>query len=137
MPEIFLDSPWLLFGMLFAAGLFAGWIDAVVGGGGLIQLPALLLVPGLTPVEALATNKFGSIFGTAASSTTYYLKLKPSPRFFLPMAGIAGIGAYLGAILASRIPGELFLPIILLILVAVLIVTLARPKLGHVQKEPL
>ena len=42
---------------LLAAGALAGWIDAVVGGGGLIQLPALLLVPGISPLQALATNK--------------------------------------------------------------------------------
>ena len=46
--------------LLFVVGLIAGWIDAVVGGGGLIQLPALLLVPGITAVQALATNKVGS-----------------------------------------------------------------------------
>src|SRR5699024_11671396 len=46
--------------VLFAVGLVAGWIDAVVGGGGLVQLPALLLVPGISAVQALATNKVGS-----------------------------------------------------------------------------
>ena len=45
--------------LIIVAGFAAGWIDAVVGGGGLIQLPALLLVPGITPVQALATNKMG------------------------------------------------------------------------------
>ncbi|MEG2422297.1 TSUP family transporter, partial [Glutamicibacter sp.] len=54
--------------LLLLAALGAGWIDAVVGGGGLIQLPALLLFPGITPVQALATNKLGSIFGTATSA---------------------------------------------------------------------
>ena len=50
------------------AGFLAGWVDAVVGGGGLIQLPALLLgVPGATPAQVLATNKFGSIWGTATA----------------------------------------------------------------------
>ena len=53
--------------LLMALAAFgAGWVDAVVGGGGLIQLPALLLgFPGATPAQLLATNKFGSIFGTA------------------------------------------------------------------------
>ena len=39
---------------MLAAGFAAGWIDAVVGGGGLLQLPALLLVPGLSPIQALS-----------------------------------------------------------------------------------
>ena len=58
--------------LLVLAAFAAGWIDAVVGGGGLIQLPALLLVPQLAPVQALATNKLASIAGTATSSRTYY-----------------------------------------------------------------
>ncbi len=58
--------------LLLLAGFAAGWVDAVVGGGGLIQLPALLLFPGITPVQALATNKLGSIFGTTTSAITYY-----------------------------------------------------------------
>ena len=56
MPE--LDLLQLL--LLVFAGFAAGWVDAVVGGGGLIQLPALLLVPGLAPINALATNKLAS-----------------------------------------------------------------------------
>src|SRR4051795_2255017 len=48
---------------VLVAALAAGWVDAVVGGGGLIQLPALLLVPGLAPVQALGTNKLASVFG--------------------------------------------------------------------------
>ena len=51
--------------LIVVAGLAAGWVDAVVGGGGLIQLPAMLLVPGISPVQALATNKMGSILGTS------------------------------------------------------------------------
>ena len=47
--------------LIVVAGFSAGWVDAVVGGGGLLQLPALLLVPGITPVQALATNKMGSM----------------------------------------------------------------------------
>uniref|UniRef100_UPI003A893094 TSUP family transporter n=1 Tax=Leucobacter sp. BZR 635 TaxID=3378705 RepID=UPI003A893094 len=54
-----LDGGGLL--LLLLAAFAAGWVDAVVGGGGLIQLPALLLVPGLTPVQALATNKLASV----------------------------------------------------------------------------
>ena len=56
--------------LVLLAGLTAGFVDAVVGGGGLVQLPALLLVPGISPVEALATNKLGSVFGTTTSAVT-------------------------------------------------------------------
>ena len=66
---------------LGAAAFVAGLIDAVVGGGGLIQLPALLVgLPGASPAQLLATNKFGSIFGTATSSITYYRRVHPDLR---------------------------------------------------------
>ena len=53
--------------LVVVAGFAAGWVDAVVGGGGLIQLPVMLLIPGISPVQALATNKMGSIFGDRKS----------------------------------------------------------------------
>ncbi|MFZ5870309.1 MAG: TSUP family transporter, partial [Actinomycetota bacterium] len=75
--------------LLLLAALTAGWVDAVVGGGGLVQLPALLLVPGVTPLQALATNKLGSICGTATSSVTYYRRVRPDLRTAVPMAALA------------------------------------------------
>ncbi|GAP58130.1 UPF0721 transmembrane protein ORF9 [Arthrobacter sp. Hiyo1] len=83
--------------MIVVAGFAAGWIDAVVGGGGLIQLPALLLVPGITPVQALATNKMGSIFGTTTSAVTYYRRVGPDLKTAIPMAVIALAGSFGGA----------------------------------------
>lgn len=117
--------------LLLLAGLCAGWIDAVVGGGGLIQLPALLLVPGISPVQALATNKLGSIIGTATSSVTYYRRVGPDLRTAGPMALAALGGAVGGAALAALIPAELFKPLILVVLAGVLTFTLAKPKLGE------
>lgn len=116
--------------LLVIAAFAAGWIDAVVGGGGLIQLPALLLVPGITPLQALATNKLGSIAGTATSSLTYYRRVRPDLRTALPIAGIALVGAMGGALLASRLSASVFKPIIVLILIAVAIFTWLRPELG-------
>ena len=74
--------------------LAAGWVDAVVGGGGLIQLPALVLgLPGAAPVHILATNKLGSICGTSVSSVTYYRRVRPDLRTAVPMALVAFLGA--------------------------------------------
>jgi len=126
-----LELDLLTIALLVLAGLTAGWIDAVVGGGGLVQLPALLLVPGITPVQALATNKLASIMGTSVSATTYYRRVGPDLRTAGPMAIAALFGAIGGAALASKIPAELFKPIILVVLIAVAAYTIARPKLGH------
>ncbi|QAY64221.1 sulfite exporter TauE/SafE family protein [Xylanimonas allomyrinae] len=126
MPELDLAT-WVL---LLLAGLTAGWVDAVVGGGGLIQLPALLLVPGMTPVQALATNKVGSIMGTSTSAVTYARRVQPDLTTAAPMAAAALAGAVGGAALASHLPAAAFKPVILVVLVAVAVYTVARPSLG-------
>ncbi|AFR28382.1 TSUP family transporter [Arthrobacter sp. Rue61a] len=117
--------------LIVVAGFAAGWVDAVVGGGGLIQLPALLLVPGITPVQALATNKMGSIFGTTTSAVTYYRRVGPDLKTAVPMAVIALAGSFGGAILAASLPASVFKPIIVLALIAVAIFTALRPGAGE------
>lgn len=117
--------------LLVLAALAAGWVDAVVGGGGLLQLPALLLVPGITPLQALATNKLAGVGGTVTSSITYYRRVRPDLRTALPMAGLAGAGAAGGAACASLLPAQVFRPVILLALLAVGAYTVLRPDVGR------
>ncbi|MCR1786652.1 TSUP family transporter [Nocardioides carbamazepini] len=118
--------------LLALAALTAGFVDAVVGGGGLVQLPALLLgLPGASPVQVLATNKIASVCGTAVSSLTYYRRIGPDPRTFVPLMALALGGAFSGALLASRIPRDAFEPIVLVALVAVGGYVLLRPQLGE------
>lgn len=120
--------------LLALAGLAAGFVDAVVGGGGLIQLPALLLgLPAATPAEVLATNKLGSICGTSVSSATYYRRVRPDPRTFLPLMLLAFIGSAGGAVVASHIPRSAFEPIVLVALVLVGGYVLVRPAMGTVS----
>jgi hypothetical protein len=118
--------------LVLLAGLTAGFIDAVVGGGGLVQLPALLLVPGISPVEALATNKLGSIVGTTTSAATYYRRVHPDLRTALPMAGVALVGSFCGASVAALLPASVFKPVIVVALVGIGAFTLLRPALGDV-----
>ena len=128
MPEL---SDVLL--LCIAAG-FAGWIDAVSGGGGLVQLPALLiLLPGASPAQVLATNKLSSVFGTTAAAATYYRRARPDLRTALPMAGIALVGAALGALFASVLPVEVFRPVVLVLLVVVATYVLRNPNAGQEQ----
>ncbi|MFC3399214.1 TSUP family transporter [Microbacterium amylolyticum] len=116
--------------LLLVAGLLAGWVDAVVGGGGLIQLPAYMLVPGITPLQALATNKLSSIMGTSVAAATYAKRVKPDPRTALPLAVAALAGAIGGAMLATYIPEDAFTPIILVVLIGVGMFTVFKPKMG-------
>src|SRR3712207_584163 len=124
-------TPAVLAFVLIAA-LAAGWIDAVVGGGGLLQLPALLLVPGLSPVEALGTNKLASICGTSTSAVTYYRRAHPDLRTALPMAGVALVSSAAGASVAALLPAQAFKPVIVVALVAIALFTVFRPSLGEV-----
>ena len=127
-----MDDPTLtVLALLLLAAVAAGFVDAVVGGGGLIQLPALLLgLPNSAPVQILATNKLASICGTSVSSATYYRRVRPDPRTFVPLMVLAFLGAVLGALVASQIPREAFEPIVLVVLVLVGGYVLLKPDLG-------
>jgi uncharacterized protein len=117
--------------LLGLAGLMAGFVDAVVGGGGLVQLPALLLAfPGAAPVQVLATNKLASICGTSVSSATFYRRVRPDPRTFLPLMLLALLGSVIGALAASHLPRSAFDPIVLVVLVLVGGYVLVSPQVG-------
>jgi uncharacterized membrane protein YfcA len=125
------DPSLAVLAFLVLAALSAGFVDAVVGGGGLIQLPALLLgLPGATPVQLLATNKLAGACGTSVSSVTYYRRVRPDPGTFLPLMGFAFAGSMAGAAVASQIPASAFDPIILVVLVVVGLYVLFKPALG-------
>ena len=117
--------------ILVLTGLAAGFIDAVVGGGGLLQLPVTLLIPGITPVQALATNKMGSVFGTTTSAVTFYRRVHPDLRTALPMAAVALVASGAGAAAAASLPASVFKPIIVVALIVVLVFTVAKPSLGQ------
>jgi len=117
--------------LLVLAGFTAGWVDAVVGGGGLVQLPMLLLMlPTAVPIQILATNKLSSICGTTVSAVTYGRKVRPEARTALPLALLALAGAVGGALTAGLISTEAFRLIVLVALVVVASVTFLRPPLG-------
>ena len=123
-------------GLLLAAAC-AGWIDAVAGGGGLIQLPALLLGLGAQPpATILGTNKLSSVIGTSAATATYLRRrdARPDFRSASSMAASAFVGSMAGASLATRVPANVFRPLVLVLLVLVGAWTLLRPQLGHTEK---
>jgi len=128
------DPGTLALTLLALAAACAGWIDAVVGGGGLVQLPALMVAfPHAAPAQLLATNKLGSICGTSVSSATYLRRVRPDLRTALPLAVMAFAGSMAGAALASHIPRSAFNPIILVVLVAVGAYTLFKPSMGQLE----
>ncbi|MFM7148039.1 MAG: TSUP family transporter, partial [Actinomycetales bacterium] len=87
---------------LAAAG--AGWVDAVSGGGGLLQVPSLLVaLPTSPPALALGTNKLASIIGTTGAASRYLRASVLDLRTALPMTAAAILGSAVGASLATRI----------------------------------
>lgn len=116
------------------AALFAGFVDAIAGGGGLIQLPALLIgLPQSATVQVLGTNKLSSIFGTSAAAVLYRRRVKPDLSFTFAMALPALVGSMCGALLASHLPTHALRPLVFFLLIAVGIYTWRRPTLGHVE----
>jgi len=126
------DPTYGVLALLALAALAAGFVDAVVGGGGLIQLPALLLAfPQAAPVQLLATNKLASFCGTTVSAATYYRRIRPDPRTFLPLMAFAFAGSAVGAAVASLIPRSAFDPIVLVALIVVGAYVVLKPDLGQ------
>lgn len=117
--------------VLLVAAAGAGWIDAVVGGGGLVQLPALM-VAGVPPVQAMATNKFASIFGTASAAVTYARSTKLDRQVAVPGGLLAVLSAGLGASAAAAISAEVLRPVVMVVLLSVAAFVTLRPSLGAI-----
>ncbi len=98
--------------LLSLAALVAGFIDAIAGGGGLITLPALLIA-GVAPTDAIATNKLQGTFGVATASASYYKSGLIDLRVIATAVAATAVGAAAGSMLVSNVdPGLLhrFMP---------------------------
>jgi len=115
----------------------AGLVDSVVGGGGLIQLPALLLwlPPSAAPSIAavMGTNKLSSICGTALAAIQYARRVPIHWRSILPAGAAALVFSFLGARAVSRMEPELLKPLILVLLAGVAVYTAWRKDFGNLH----
>ena len=119
------------------AALFAGFVDAIVGGGGLIQLPALFAAyPAALPATLFGTNKLASIVGTASAALQYGRRVAIPWRLVGPGAVAALVGSWYGAKAVAYLRPEVLRPLILLLLVLVAIYTFVKKDLGSVSNEP-
>jgi len=119
---------------LLAASFFAGFIDSIAGGGGLIQLPALLIgLPKSETAEVLGTNKLSAVFGTTTAAALYRKQIKPDPKILLAMGLPAFLGSAGGAVLASKIPTSSMRPMVLVLLIIVAVYTWFKPDLGKFE----
>ena len=119
---------------LLAASFFAGFVDSIAGGGGLIQLPALLIgLPKSETAEVLGTNKLSAVFGTTVAAALYRKQIKPDPKILIAMGLPAFLGSAGGAVLASKIPTSSMRPMVLVLLIIVAIYTWFKPDLGKFE----
>ncbi|MFC6632282.1 TSUP family transporter [Microbulbifer taiwanensis] len=118
--------------IFFAVALLAGWVDTLAGGGGLITLPALLLA-GVAPVNALATNKSQGVMGTLTSSITLFMKGHLRGRELIPLMAAAAVGAALGTWLVQRMETGWLNWVIPLLLLCVALYFWLTPNLGKTE----
>lgn len=117
----------------------AGFVDAVAGGGGLIQLPAMfILQPHLSLVQTLATNKTASFAGTSVAVVRYIKKVTIDWQHLSPAIISALVASFAGALLVSFVHKEQFMPFIICALILVLAYTILKSQLGlHHAVKPL
>lgn len=120
---------WIL---ITLASLFAGFVDAIVGGGGLILTPALFATfPAAPPATLLGTNKAGSVWGTAMATWQYSRRVQMRWSALLPAAAAGFAGAFAGAWTVTQIAPDFLRKLLPFILLAVLAYTLARKDMGR------
>ncbi|MDP5306687.1 TSUP family transporter [Paracoccus spongiarum] len=119
--------------LLIAAGFAAGFIDAIAGGGGLITVPALLLA-GVPPAQALATNKVQGVFGAATAAFSYarggLVDLRTQGRAAL----LAGLGGVAGAALVSHLPTQALRIALPVILIGIALFFALKPGLNDLDR---
>ena len=118
--------------MVSLASLLAGLVDAIVGGGGLVLLPALFATfPQAAPATLFGTNKSASIWGTAWATFQYSRRVVLPWHALLPAAGAGLVGSFAGAWAVQGVDPSLFRRALPVLLSALLLYTLARKDLGR------
>jgi len=128
-----MNVPLWQFAFLFFAGLLAGWVDSIAGGGGVISLPAMFAV-GLSPWGALATNKVAASCGSS-TATLRYMRAGSVLPIAWPMAGVAFIAAALGAECALHMSAGSLTGIVAVALIIVAIISAFRKDFGTIHVE--
>ncbi|EXB48093.1 sulfite exporter TauE/SafE family protein [Acinetobacter sp. 1000160] len=127
---------WELILTLVFFAFCAGTIDAAVGGGGLIQIPALMgALPQTAPATLFGTNKLASIFGTGSAAFSFVRRGKLQWSLLGVIALFAFISSFIGAACVSLIPTHILRPIVLVMLIVIAIYTFAKKQFGQVHVD--
>lgn len=126
-------APWLL-GVLFLVALLAGFIDAIAGGGGLLTVPALLAA-GLSPAQALATNKLQSVGGSFSASLYFIRRKAVDLREQKLNIALTFLGSISGALLVQHVKGDILRQLLPLLVIAIGLYFLLMPKIGEDDRQ--
>ena len=117
--------------LLCLAAFLAGFVDAIVGGGGLIQTPvALILLPNLAVASIIGSLKIPSFSGTALAANQYLKKVTMNWKLLSVMAVVACISAFLGSNLLTKVHNDFMKPILLVVLTLIAIYTFIKKDFG-------
>ena len=131
--ENVLSDPTLLFSLLLT-GFVAGFLDSIVGGGGLIAMPAMInLFPAWPVLRVIATNRTSSIFGTSVAAWNYFQKVPLEKHIVFPACAGALTASFFGVQLAKRIPSDHLKAVVLVLIIVLAFYTAFKKELG--QKE--
>lgn len=122
--------------LLAIAALFAGFIDAVAGGGGLIQVPALFnALPNESAATIFGTNKGASIVGTGNAAWRYARRIEIPWKLAFVAASAAFAFSFLGAMTVAWLPKAVVRPMVLVLMITVVLYTAFKPDFGRVQRK--
>jgi uncharacterized protein len=122
---------------LLGAAFVAGFVDSIVGGGGLIQLPALMLtLPHVPIVTLLGTNKLVSVTGTAVATYRFSRAVPYLRSIIFPAMAAAFLSSLLGAYVVSIVSNELLRPLFMVMLLLVFLATIRNQHFGMVDHDP-
>jgi uncharacterized protein len=114
---------------------FAGFVDAVVGGGGLVQVPLLfILFPSINHTAIIATNRLASIAGTIVAAIAYLKKIKVRTTAILFAGAFTAIASFSGTYIMRLVSVEVFKPIILLLIIVLAIYTFFKKEIGQTEQ---
>lgn len=121
--------------ILCALAFCAGLIDSVVGGGGLIQIPALFnIFPAAHEATLFGTNKLAAVCGTSVAARSYIGRVHIAWSLVLPAALAAFVMAFLGAATVSLIPRGVLRPLVLVLIVVMAVYVFWRKDFGRLQR---
>ncbi|MBK9337775.1 MAG: sulfite exporter TauE/SafE family protein [Lewinellaceae bacterium] len=121
--------------LLCAFAFLAGFIDSIVGGGGLVQIPAFfVLYPQLSVPNVIGTNRLASAVGTSVAALNYARSVQIPWKTVLWSGVAAAVFSYLGATVQSLLPSALLKPIILVLIIAIALYTYRKKDFGRQEQ---